>query len=172
MVRRWDPRYKNAIFADSTYLVEAGDNVLIDFATRNYASDDPSHATTQLIARMSYYTLKRLKTPLELAVQRHSSIFGETSAREEIGKPEVGAKTETIYANFARITATPESLFLDLGISTKPPGAPLDANVITNTVVIDMRTATTLLEQITQRIDAYEAKNGPIETDIQKRLKK
>jgi len=158
------------VFANATHVAEAGHNVLIYFATRNHASDKPRESTARLTVYMNHYTIKRLEAALAMSVQRHVSTFGNVKPDESIGQPNVHDKTETTYANFVRLTGTPEELIIELALNPKPYGVSTDPIPIGCTVIMDFHTATTFLQQLSDLIANYEAKNGPIETDIQKRI--
>jgi len=158
------------VFADATYVVAAGHNVLIYFATRDFASGAPSESTAQRSVYMNYYTAKRLQAALAMSVQRHVAVFGKVQPNEAAGQPTTHGKTAVIYANFVRLTGSPEELIIDLGLNPQPVGIPTKPIPIAYTAIMDFRTASTFLRQVSTLIAEYEAKNGPIETDIQKRI--
>ena len=160
----------NGVFADATHVVAAGHNVLIYFATRNYTSGEPLDATAQLGVYMNYYTAKRLHAALAISVQRHVAVFGEVQPVQAAGQPTTHDKTAMIYANFVRLTGSPEELIVDLGLNPQPVGVPTKPIPIAYTAIMDFPTASTFLRQVGTLIADYEAKNGPIETDVQKRI--
>jgi len=155
-------------FADVTHVVAAGRNVLIYFASRNYASGEPSLATTQLGVYMNYYTAKRLQAALAISMQRHASLFGDSPADNATVQP--GAPDSTLYVNFVRLTGSPEELVIDLGLNRKPVGVSTEPIPISHTVIMDYHTTGAFYRQVSALVAEYEAKNGTIETDIQKRI--
>ncbi|MCA9223964.1 MAG: DUF3467 domain-containing protein [Planctomycetales bacterium] len=165
-----DSDKSEGVFADATHVVAAGHNVLIYFATTNYASGAPSESTAQLSVYMNYYTAKRLQAALAMSVQRHVAVFGEVQPSKPSGQPTTHGKTAVMYANFVRLTGSPEELIIDLGLNPQPVGIPNKPISIAHTTIMDFHTATTFLHQVSTLIEEYEAQNGPIETDIQKRF--
>ena len=77
----------------------------------------------------------------------------------------------TSYANFCRVTGTPEELIIDFGLNAQPFGVPQEAVVITQRLVTNYFTAKRLLHALSLSVQRHEAVFGVLETDIQKRLK-
>lgn len=99
-----------------------------------------------------------------------------TTAPQPTGRPRVqppkvnDAKLSTAYANFCRVTGTPEELIIDFGLNTQPLGAnaaPVDA---TNRVVMNYFTAKRLLQAIGASVARHEAAFGALEVDFTKRV--
>jgi hypothetical protein len=158
------------IFADATDVKAAGRNLLIGFGIRNYTSGQPAEATPRLNVYMNYYTAKRLEAALALSVQRHASVFGEVQADELLEYLRSNNNTQTVYVNFVRLTGSPEELIVDLGLNPQPVGVPADPIPASHTVIMDYPTGNSLLRQVRTLVTQYEAANGPIETDIEKRV--
>jgi hypothetical protein len=73
------------------------------------------------------------------------------------------------YANFCRVTGTPEELILDFGLNAQPMGA--DSNVaVTQRLIVNYFTAKRLLQALAMAIQRHEHAFGVLETDIQKRV--
>ena len=73
------------------------------------------------------------------------------------------------YANFCRVTATPEEILLDFGLNPQPfrPGR---QNVTANQkVVMNLFTAKRLFSAMGQTIQMYEKAFGIIEPDVSRR---
>jgi hypothetical protein len=81
------------------------------------------------------------------------------------------AKATTSYANFCRITGTPEEVFIDFGINPQPFGPPSGPIVITQRIVMNYYTAKRLLQVLHLTIQRHEATFGVLETDVQKRIR-
>lgn len=158
-------------FADATHVVTAGHNVLIYFATTNYAPGAPSESTAQLCVYINYYTAKRLQAALTMSVQRHAAVFGEAQPSKAAGQPTTQGKTAVIYANTAQLTGNPEELIIELGINPKPVGIPTKPILTPHTTIMDFHTATTFLHQVSTLVEEYEVQNGPIETNIKTRIR-
>jgi hypothetical protein len=77
------------------------------------------------------------------------------------------------YANFFRVTGTPEELVLDFGLNTQqvtPAGTP-EAVKLTQRLVMSFYTAKRLLNALQWAVSRYEGNFGVLETDFQKRLR-
>jgi hypothetical protein len=77
----------------------------------------------------------------------------------------------TIYANFFRVTGTPEELILDLGLNTQQETAGAAEPVKLNQrVVLSFFTAKRLLGALQWAVNKYEGSFGVLETDYHKRM--
>jgi hypothetical protein len=77
------------------------------------------------------------------------------------------------YANFFRVTGTPEELVLDFGLNTQqvtPAGAP-EAVRLTQRLTMSFYTAKRLLNALQWAVSRYEGNFGVLETDFQKRIR-
>src|SRR5215475_7748666 len=74
------------------------------------------------------------------------------------------------YANFCRVTGTPEELIVDFGLNPQPIGMPSEPVVITQRIVTNYYTAKRMLHALQLTIARHEEAFGVLETDIQKRL--
>jgi len=74
------------------------------------------------------------------------------------------------YANFCRVTGTPEELIVDFGLNPQPIGMPSEPVVITQRIVTNYYTAKRMLHALQLTIQRHEEAFGVLETDIQKRL--
>ena len=79
-------------------------------------------------------------------------------------------KAVTCYANFCRVTGTPEELIIDFGLNTQPIGVPTEKIVITERLVVNYFTAKRLLAALQMSVQRHESAFGVLETDINKRL--
>ena len=75
------------------------------------------------------------------------------------------------YANFCRVTGSPEELIIDFGLNPQPVGAPKNPIIVTQRVIVNYYTAKRLLHALSLSIQRHESVFGVLETDIQKRLK-
>jgi hypothetical protein len=78
-------------------------------------------------------------------------------------------KAVTCYANFCRVTGTPEELLIDFGLVSRPPGAPTEAVAVTQRIVTNLYTAKRLAYALQLTLQRHEAVFGVIETDVGKR---
>lgn len=75
------------------------------------------------------------------------------------------------YANFCRVTGSPEELIVDFGLNPQPVGVPKDPIHVTQRVIMNFYTAKRLLAALQMSVQRHEAVFGVLETDIQKRLR-
>jgi hypothetical protein len=80
------------------------------------------------------------------------------------------SKTITSYANFCRVTGTPEELIIDFGLNSQPVGMPTEPVVITQRIVTNYYTAKRMLHALQLTIQRHEQAFGVLEIDVQKRL--
>lgn len=81
------------------------------------------------------------------------------------------AKAVASYANFCRVTSTPEELIVDFGLNPQPVGVPSQPIVITQRIITNFYTAKRMLHALQLTVQRYEATFGVLETDIQKRVR-
>ena len=80
------------------------------------------------------------------------------------------SKAVSCYANFCRVTGSPEELIVDFGMNAQPMGSndkPID---IQQRIVLNFYTAKRLLHALHVSVQRHEEVFGQIETDIQKRV--
>ena len=75
------------------------------------------------------------------------------------------------YANFCRVTGSPEELIVDFGLNPQPVGVPKDPINVNQRVIMNFFTAKRLLAALQMSVQRHEAVFGVLETDIQKRLR-
>jgi len=75
------------------------------------------------------------------------------------------------YANFCRVTGTPEELIIDFGLNDHPFGAQAHPIRITQRIITNFYTAKRLLHVLHASIQRHEAAFGVLETDVQKRAR-
>src|SRR5262245_50678335 len=74
------------------------------------------------------------------------------------------------YANFCRVTGTPEELIVDYALNQQPMGAVTEPLVITQRIVTNFYTAKRLMHALALSIRRHEATFGVLDTDVQKRI--
>jgi len=88
--------------------------------------------------------------------------------RTQIEFDEAGA--HVAYANFCRVTGTPEELILDFGLNPQPFGMPTQPIPIKQRLIVNYYTAKRMLHALQLTIQRQEAAFGVLETDVQKRV--
>jgi hypothetical protein len=76
---------------------------------------------------------------------------------------------QTTYANFCRVTGTPEELILDFGLNSQPFGA-VSAVKVNHRLVTNYYTAKRMLQALHLSVQRHEQAFGVLETDVQKRV--
>ena len=74
------------------------------------------------------------------------------------------------YANFCRVTGTPEELIIDFGLNTQPVGVPENPIRINDRIILNHYTAKRLLAALSMSVQRHEAAFGVLETDVRKRV--
>lgn len=75
------------------------------------------------------------------------------------------------YANFCRVTGSPEELIVDFGLNPQPMGVPKDPIPVKQRIIVNYFTAKRLLAALSMSVQRHEAVFGVLETNVQKRVK-
>jgi hypothetical protein len=81
------------------------------------------------------------------------------------------SKAMALYANFCRVTGTPEELIIDFGLNPQPFGLPTHPIPVTQRIITNFYTAKRMLHALQLTIQRHEATFGVLETDVQKRVR-
>lgn len=81
------------------------------------------------------------------------------------------AEAISCYANFCRVTGSPEELIVDFGLNPQPVGVPKDPIQVKQRIIMNFYTAKRLLAALQMSVQRHEQVFGVLETDINKRLK-
>lgn len=74
------------------------------------------------------------------------------------------------YANFVRVTGTPEELVVDFGLNKQVSGESADPIHLTQRLVLNFFTAKRLAAALQMAVQRHEMAFGVLETDVQRRL--
>jgi hypothetical protein len=74
------------------------------------------------------------------------------------------------YANFCRVTGTPEEMIVDFGLNAEPLGVPTEPLLINQRIILNFYTAKRFCEVLLMTLQRHEAAFGVLETDVQKRV--
>ena len=80
------------------------------------------------------------------------------------------ANVSAEYANFCRISGTPEELVLDFALNTQPSGTMPEVLKLNQRVILNFFTAKRLLIALQMAVQRHEQMFGVLETDIRKRV--
>jgi hypothetical protein len=81
------------------------------------------------------------------------------------------SKVLASYANFCRVTGTPEELIIDFGLNPQPVGVPTHPIPVTQRIITNFFTAKRMLRALELTLQRHEATFGVLETDVQKRVR-
>lgn len=103
----------------------------------------------------------------------------EKAAAEKAGEAPQRQRVEVedkdavcLYANFCRVTGTPEELILDFGLNSQPYGMPTEPVQVKQRIVTNYFTAKRMLQALHLSVQRHEQAFGVLETDVQKRVVK
>lgn len=94
-------------------------------------------------------------------------------ARQQVVRQQIRVNDQGVtatYANFCRVTGTPEELILDFGLNSQPFGTQPEPVQVTQRVVMNFFTAKRMLHALQLTLQRHEAAFGVLETDVQKRV--
>jgi hypothetical protein len=95
----------------------------------------------------------------------------ERPRQRQRGQIEVNdAKAVASYANFCRVTGTPEELIVDFGLNKNMNPEPHEPIEIAQRLIVNFFTAKRLLAALHMAVQRHEAAFGVLETDVQKRV--
>ena len=81
------------------------------------------------------------------------------------------SKVLATYANFCRVTGTPEEMIIDFGLNPQPFGLPTHPIPVNQRIITNFYTAKRMLHALQFTIQRHEATFGVLETDVQKRVR-
>jgi hypothetical protein len=76
------------------------------------------------------------------------------------------------YANFARVTGTPEEVILDLALNPNPFGTGKQKVNVSQRLIMNYFTAKRLLAALQVTVQRHEGAFGAVELDVRKRAAK
>jgi hypothetical protein len=91
---------------------------------------------------------------------------------QQVQIPVDASDMSSAYANFFRVTGTPEELVLDFGLNTQQmTSTGPEAVKLTHRLTMSFYTAKRLLGALQWAVNRYESNFGVLETDFQKRMR-
>lgn len=93
--------------------------------------------------------------------------------RQQVNQIEVDDHAvSALYANFVRVTGSPEELIIDFALNPQPMmTAPTQPIRVAQRVVVNFYTAKRLLGALIQAVKRHEDAFGVLEVDVQKRIR-
>ena len=77
----------------------------------------------------------------------------------------------SLYANFCRVTGTPEEIMIDFGLNMQPFEVPAAPVAVTQRIVANYYTAKRMLHALETVVERYEAAFGALEVNVQRRVR-
>jgi len=74
------------------------------------------------------------------------------------------------YANFCRVTGTPEELIVDFGLNKQVAGTSPETIQLTQRIIVNFFTAKRLAAALAMAVNRHEQAFGVLETDVQRRV--
>lgn len=112
------------------------------------------------------------ETPAVPPVPEAGAPTGQTPPQPQRVQVEIDdSKAMALYANFCRVTGTPEELIIDFGLNPQPFGVPAHPIPVTQRIITNFFTAKRMLHALQLTIQRHEATFGVLETDVQKRVR-
>ena len=105
----------------------------------------------------------------ELKDSPESKVFADGTVQTQIAIDD--SKVVAQYANFCRVTNTPEEFIFDYGLNTQPSGMPKQPISLAQRIVMSPYAAKRLLHALQVTVDRHETTFGSLETDVRKRVK-
>jgi hypothetical protein len=75
------------------------------------------------------------------------------------------------YANFCRVSSTPEELILDLGLNPQPMNPAIPKVTVSQRTIMNHYTAKRLLAALSTALQRHESAFGVLETDVRRRVR-
>ena len=99
----------------------------------------------------------------------------QSAPEQAINRPQLqvnDANVVATYANFCRVTGTPEELIVDFGLNPQPMGAPTEPIPVNQRIVVNFYTAKRLYHALGMTLQRHEAAFGALEVDVNKRVQR
>ena len=81
------------------------------------------------------------------------------------------SKVNAAYANFCRVSSTPEELILDLGLNPNPYAQGEVTVPVSQRIIMNHFTAKRLLSALSMALQRHEQAFGVLETDVRRRVR-
>lgn len=106
----------------------------------------------------------------EPKVEAQTAPAGEAGGQQRVQVKLDDSKALACYANFCRVTGTPEELIIDFGLNPQPFGVPTEPVMVSQRIITNFYTAKRMLQALHLTLQRHEQAFGVLETDVQKRV--
>ncbi len=114
---------------------------------------------------------EKTSAPDSASKQEQPQADAAPQAQEQQARVKIDDHNATCsYANFCRVTGTPEELIIDFGLNSQPFGVPTEPVLVTQRIVTNYFTAKRMLHALHLSVQRHEQAFGVLETDVQKRV--
>ena len=93
-----------------------------------------------------------------------------SAAPEQMPVPVDESHIVATYANFCRVTGTPEELIVDFGLNKQVGGTSPETIQLTQRIIVNFFTAKRLAAALAMAVARHEQAFGVLETDVQRRI--
>jgi hypothetical protein len=108
----------------------------------------------------------------ESKVKSDEARSGENAPQQQMQEVVVDdTQANAGYANFCRVSSTPEELILDLGLNPTPYATGKVDVKVTQRIILNHYTAKRLWSALSMALQRHEQAFGVLETDVRKRVK-
>jgi hypothetical protein len=121
------------------------------------------------VSRIMEHAVSNPEERMESAPAPETSAEGAAPAQRVQIKVD-DARAVACYANFCRVTGTPEELIVDFGLNPQPIGVPTEPVVINQRIITNYYTAKRMLHALHLTVQRHEQMFGVLEVDVQKRV--
>ncbi|QDT07651.1 hypothetical protein K227x_60790 [Rubripirellula lacrimiformis] len=111
------------------------------------------------------------KTPEAEKPAAAPAAAAQTQAQQPVQVQVEDDQAAACYANFCRVTGSPEELIVDFGLNPQPIGVPKDPIQVKQRIILNFFTAKRLLAALQMSVARHESVFGVLETDINKRVR-
>ena len=92
------------------------------------------------------------------------------TAVQQVEVPVDESHIAATYANFCRVTGTPEELIVDFGLNKQVSGTTPETIQLNQRIIVNFFTAKRLAAALVMAVQRHEQAFGLLETDVQKRI--
>lgn len=110
----------------------------------------------------------------EAAPEQSSSADAPAPGQPTAAAPQVTLDESNLhpgYANFCRVSSTPEEMILDFGLNPNPYGNTNTTINVSHRIIVNHFTAKRLLTALSRALQRHEQAFGVLETDVRKRVR-
>ena len=105
-----------------------------------------------------------------MAESKKSAVSQAAGQVDQVQVPVDESHIAAAYANFCRVTGTPEELIVDFGLNKQVAGTTPETIQLNQRIIANFFTAKRLAAALIMAVQRHEQAFGMLETDVQKRV--